>query len=131
MSKRICVDFDGVIHSYTSSWKGAAVIPDPPVDGAIDFIRHLQLMGYEVVIHTTRASDENEADGALLAIRRWLRDNGLVDHLSIAITDRKMPAEVYIDDRALRFEGTWPTPQQLEAAAKPWNKPNRKPASSR
>ena len=34
----ICLDFDGVIHSYTSGWKGAAVIPDPPVPGALEFI---------------------------------------------------------------------------------------------
>jgi hypothetical protein len=29
----LCLDFDGVLHSYTSGWKGAAVIPDPPVPG--------------------------------------------------------------------------------------------------
>jgi len=40
MSKPIlCLDFDGVIHSYSSGWKGADVIPDPPVPGAFDFIR--------------------------------------------------------------------------------------------
>ena len=32
----LCVDFDGVIHSYISGWKGADVIPDPPVPGAIE-----------------------------------------------------------------------------------------------
>ena len=37
--KTILLDFDGVIHSYTSGWKGAGVIPDPPVPGAIDFLR--------------------------------------------------------------------------------------------
>src|SRR5690348_3599913 len=35
----ICVDFDGVVHSYSSGWKGVSVIPDPPVPGAIEWIR--------------------------------------------------------------------------------------------
>ena len=34
----LCLDFDGVIHSYTSGWKGPRTITDPPVDGAIDFL---------------------------------------------------------------------------------------------
>jgi len=38
MSKPILlIDFDGVIHSYTSGWQGAGVISDPPVEGAFDF----------------------------------------------------------------------------------------------
>ena len=30
----LCLDFDGVIHGYQSGWRGAAVIPDPPVPGS-------------------------------------------------------------------------------------------------
>ena len=40
MSKPIlCLDFDGVIHSYASGWKGADVIPDAAVPGAMEFLR--------------------------------------------------------------------------------------------
>ena len=31
MKKTVVFDFDGVIHSYTSGWKGESVITDPPV----------------------------------------------------------------------------------------------------
>lgn len=50
----LCVDFDGVVHSYTSPWKGAAVISDPPVPGAIEWL--LACLDYfEVVIYSSRS----------------------------------------------------------------------------
>ena len=42
----LCLDFDGVIHSYTSGWKGARIILDPPVPGALDFILAAQAQLY-------------------------------------------------------------------------------------
>lgn len=123
-ARTICVDFDGVLHSYTSGWKGADVIPDPPVPGAIEFLRYLQENGYRVVIHTTRA----ESDAAVTAIRAWLRICGMSEAESarIRITNMKVPAEVYVDDRAYRFNGVFPSRDELEQAARPWNKPNRR-----
>ena len=50
----LTLDFDGVIHSYTSGWKGPRVIPDPPVSGALEFlveaVRH-----FEVNIYSSRS----------------------------------------------------------------------------
>jgi hypothetical protein len=51
----LCLDFDGVIHSYSSGWKGAAVIPDPPVPGALPFIV-AAMEKFTVAIHSSRAS---------------------------------------------------------------------------
>src|SRR5690606_19100252 len=49
----VCVDFDGVLHSYVSGWKGGTVIPDPPVPGAIEWLTKLH-ESYEIAILSTR-----------------------------------------------------------------------------
>ena len=98
MKKTVVFDFDGVIHSYTSGWKGASVIPDPPVPRIKEAISDIRLAGYEVVVVSTRCATI-EGCGA---VRAWLCDNGIeVD----AVKMEKPPAVVYIDDRAIRFDG--------------------------
>lgn len=126
MSKPIlCLDFDGVIHSYTSGWKGADVIPDPPVDGAIAFML-AALRVFDVVIFSSRSCYA----GGNMAMRAWLRENsgaawyespdgpGIED---VRFVMEKPPALVTLDDRALTFDGTWPSIESLKAF-KPWNK---------
>lgn len=123
MSKPIlCLDFDGVIHSYISGWKGARNIPDPPMPGAIEFIADALLEGWDVVIHSSRARHF----GGITAMRNWLRTHAgnMWDTMGLAIADVrfvrwKPPAVVTIDDRAMRFEGIWPEPKTLRKF-KPW-----------
>lgn len=64
----VSFDFDGVIHSYRSGWKGAAVIPDPPVEGIKEVIEQLISDGLCVVICSSRA----ESFEGQTAIAEWL-----------------------------------------------------------
>ena len=96
--KRICFDFDGVIHSYTSGWKGADIIPDPPVKGAKEVIDELISKHYEIVIFSTRARIVQGYN----AIQEYLNKHNIEFDM---ITSDKIPAFVYIDDRAICFNG--------------------------
>lgn len=94
----VVFDFDGVIHSYTSGWKGEAVIPDPVVDGISDVIANLRSKGLRVVVVSTRC----QTYAGISAIRDYLEKNGIkVDE----ITALKPPAVCYVDDRSICFNG--------------------------
>jgi hypothetical protein len=124
----LCVDFDGVIHSYTSGWKGECEIPDLPVAGALDWLYRASEW-WRVCIYSSRSKEP----GAIDAMKAWIRkhaDNefqGLVtaDMLLeiIEFPDQKPAAFLTIDDRAICFDGRWPSldPQKL-LDFKPWNK---------
>lgn len=115
MKKTVVFDFDGVIHSYTSGWQGKTIIPDPPVHGIDSTICKLREEGYEVVIVSARSDSE---DGRL-AIKEWLNKYGItVDKIS----STKPPALVYVDDRAICFNGNTAMLFDEIKNFKPWNK---------
>lgn len=94
----VVFDFDGVIHSYRSGWKGATVIPDPVVPGIKEEIERFRRFGYRVVVVSTRCSTME----GLAAVEDYLAENRIeVD----AVQMEKPPAVCYIDDRALTFRG--------------------------
>jgi hypothetical protein len=114
--RRISFDFDGVLHSYTSGWLGATAIPDPPVPGMADAIRRLQSLGWEVVVCSSRARYSDGKD----AICQWLLDHGFP---GMEITCEKLPAEIYVDDRAIRFDGCVPELlNAIDSWTGPWNR---------
>jgi hypothetical protein len=119
--KTIAIDFDSTIHSYTSGWKGATEIPDPPVFGAFEFIEEM-LEHFDVTVFTTRVVGNI---GARAAIWEWFEKHGMsksvINNPGFTLSDTKPKALVYIDDRGFRFEGVWPTVDELKAM-KPWNK---------
>ncbi len=131
MSKKwptVCIDFDGVIHSYISGWNGAHVIPDPPVEGALLAIEEYIAANLDVQIFSSRSSRPE----AVSAMRKWLSEWALIhfDHnlvevqrflSEISFPEIKPPAMVYIDDRGFHFKGSFPTVEFIKTF-KPWNK---------
>lgn len=120
MRQTIVLDFDGVIHSYASGWKGPGNIPDLPTPGAKEAIERLREK-YEVVVVSSRCHQP----GGIEAIQAWLAHHGIeVDRVS----NDKPPHIVVVDDRALRFTGCWESViKGIPAASIPWNKKGNAP----
>lgn len=104
-SKVVCVDFDGTLYPFAEIFEGI-----PPFDGAAEAVRSLKESGYRIVIYTSRLS------------RAWLasESHNAIDHIDYIrmvldrdaipyddITGEKIPAEYYIDDRAIEFKENW------------------------
>ena len=121
----LCLDFDGVCHSYKSGWQGATVIPDPPVPGLFEFLEEVA-PHFEIVVHSARCSEDGGADAILFWFERerrmWRAKGGRVGFtqiVSIRVVDKKPQAFVTIDDRTITFRGEWPSVELLKAF-KPW-----------
>jgi len=99
----IAVDFDGVIatHTYREGEIGKLI------SGAKEVLSLLKKEGHEIIIWTARKDME------LYKIKEFLDNNNIpYDDINIGITwddesSRKIFADVYIDDRAIRFNGDW------------------------
>ena len=104
----ICLDFDGVIHSYKSGWQGPRNIPDPPVQGAIAFIMLIiwYYPDYQISIHSSRFRYFR----AKRAVKKWLVKWGLPKKglKLIKFSTRKPAYKILIDDRCMRFTGAFP-----------------------
>jgi len=103
--ENICIDFDGVIHKY-SSWNNGQLNSEaiPGAKEAIDYLKNK----FKIIIFSTRASkrynQSPSSDELVKEMKKWLdaRDIYYDD-----ITGEKLGAIAYIDDRAIRFEENW------------------------
>jgi hypothetical protein len=75
-------------------WKGADYF-HPPRPGAEQFLRALGEHNYRVIVFTVRWAEH---------VEQWLESHGL-RHLVAEVTDKKPAAHVYLDDRAICFQG--------------------------
>ncbi len=118
VNKRILVlDFDGVLHSYESGWTKADIVADAPVRGAREFLEDV-VQTFEVHVYSARSHQH----GGIDAMVRWCQDHfGLDLTTKLHFPNHKPPAFVTLDDRAIRFTGSWPTVSEL-MRFKPWFK---------
>jgi len=108
--KSIGVDFNGVIHGYSKGWHDGTIYDDP-MPGAFKALSTL-LDSFTVFVFTARD---------LEPVAQWLTEQGqfevYVDRPypsgawirfwnergKLLVTNRKLPAVAYVDDRAIRF----------------------------
>lgn len=88
------VDFDGVLHRYENWETDGPACPNEPLPGARMLLAGLASRFARVYVMTAR-SDLNP-------VKLWLIKHRL-DEFVWGVTNTKVPADVYIDDRALFF----------------------------
>ena len=112
----LCLDFDGVIHSYERGWQDG-VIYGSVTAGFFEWAGRAK-NHFRLVIYSSRSKEQ----GAIDRMYKWLVDQhvlrdqppGFGDDLVISrdfeFAHEKPPAWLTIDDRALRFDGQWDDP---------------------
>jgi hypothetical protein len=108
--KRVLIDLDRTIHPYKRGWDEGK-LEDPPFPEAKFAIDKLKSSGYEIVIFSTRASQENantfkyNLEDEIKNIESYLKNN---DIYFDRITGDKIAADFYIDDKAVHIKnGNW------------------------
>ncbi len=108
----ICVDFDGTIFEW-----GDLYCKTEPFTGVVEFMQALKSEGWRIVIFTSRMSP------TWWAAEGWKPREALAEQIGFItgrlesysipfdqITCEKVPAEFYIDDKAIRYTnkpGEW------------------------
>lgn len=90
----ICIDFDRTIHDMDHPVPGHKM--GEPIPQALAAVDALVTIGHRVIVLTSQVNHGY--------IRKWLQFYGFPP---LEVTNVKPVADVYIDDRAVRFEGNW------------------------
>ena len=106
----VAVDFDGTIvkEDIKKFFDSDGFHVGEVIDGVIPFLKYLREEGHTIVIFTARMNPENKR--ALHVSKSWL-EKQLIDRGipfdEVYTSPGKPYAHVFIDDRALRFQGDW------------------------
>lgn len=91
----IAIDFDGVIHDFLNPTEGRVM--GPPIPGAKEAISHFLSLGWDITIFTCRGDNRAHIASWLVYYRFPF----------LPISFEKPQADVYLDDKGLRFDN-WP-----------------------
>ncbi len=120
----LCLDFDGVIHSYEKGWQEGKIY-GTITPGFFEWVEKARDY-FTLVVYSSRSKEEKLRHEMI----DWLYSEILVyneGEAKIMLTDfgftnEKPAAFLQIDDRALTFNGNWSNfnPEDL-LKFKPWN----------
>lgn len=104
--RSLAIDFDGVVHAYRKGWHDGTAY-DEPMEGAIEGLRVLMEL-HPVYIFSTRNAQDIIAwfyQHAPMLQVQLIPDTtrGWETMGVLGVTNRKLPAAVIVDDRAVRF----------------------------
>lgn len=94
---QIIIDLDGTICTEEKTFSRSLA---KPIDGAIESINSLYEKGNTIIIYSARSWMEYEVTSD------WLNKNGVKYHQLIL---GKPIGDVWIDDRAIKFNNNWNT----------------------
>jgi hypothetical protein len=123
----LCLDFDGVIHSYERGWQNGEIY-GTVTPGFFEWLEEVRPL-FKIVVYSSRS----QTDDGVIAMTRWLHkqrnewiatggQRDPVLPLEIEFANEKPPAFLTIDDRAICFMGDWGALRPAELRQfKPWN----------
>jgi hypothetical protein len=124
----LLIDFDGVVHSYEKGWQDG-VIYGEVTRGFFEWVERVNGQ-FKLVIYSSRSKTPELRVAMLewftLQRSKWLQAGGVRsgDNLDIEFAHEKPAAWLTIDDRCVRFDGSWDNPllePEAMRAFKPWN----------
>ncbi|MDP3269987.1 MAG: HAD hydrolase family protein [Legionella sp.] len=110
---RICIDIDGTICNIREPHEAYCDVR--PLEGAAEKIKQFKDKGHYIILCTARHMKTCESNVGMVIARQgltlleWLKKH---DFVYDEIWFGKPYAHVYIDDRALKFEGLWSDVQE-------------------
>lgn len=121
----LCIDFDGVIHSYEKGWQ-KGVIYGTVVPGFFEWAQEAN-KSFHLIIYSTRAKDPVQAK----EMQDWVQQHyeawsgyDKSQAVNFDYAHQKPAAWLTIDDRAVCFKGDWASQEVSPSALKafkPWN----------